>query len=158
MPTKFPAVTICNNDAFTTSNAQNLYEEIAKESGLKLFTNQVNSDLNSLVRIKAANPSYGDENRRKLGFEKSLILSCKFNEKKCINDLHWYYSFEYGNCWQFNVGLNLTNHPIDLRDLTLEGKEYGLSVVIFPLLYTQNKYMTNWDSGMVVFVHNSSFK
>ena len=156
VPTQFPAVTICNNDPFTTSNAELLYDIVGKENRLTPSTLQVNVDLNYLVRIKAANPSFGNENRKKLGFSKSIIMGCKFNERKCANELHWYYSFEYGNCWQFNVGRNFTNHPIEIRDSTLEGKEYGLSIVVFPLLFTQNKYMTNSTLKLYIYIQTTT--
>ena len=157
VPTKFPAVTFCNNDPFMSEYAQALYEEVGKANGFA-FSNQVVNDFNFLIKIKAASPAYGDENRKKLGFEQSVILSCKYNEKKCGDDLHWYYSFEFGNCWQYNSGFNISNHRIPVKDAILEGKEYGLSFVAYPMLYNKNKYMTTWDNGMVVFIHNSSFK
>ena len=46
---------------------------------------------------------------------------------------------------------------LKVKNATLEGKDYGFSLVIYPLL-SRNKYMTTWDSGLIVYIHNSSFK
>ena len=91
-----------------------------------------------------------------LGFKWSQILSCSFKNVNCLNDLHWIWLEEYGNCWQFNSGQNFTNHKIDLKQSLNNGKIFGLSVEIFPL-YNQNKYVTSDSNGLSVFVHNSSF-
>ena len=107
--------------------------------------------------MRASSPAYGDENRKKLGFNKSIIFNCKYNKKKCDDSLHWYWSYDYGNCWQYNSGFNLANQKVDLKNASLEGKDYGFSLVVYPLI-NRNKFMTTWDNGMIVFIHNSSFK
>ena len=108
--------------------------------------------------MTTSNPSYGDENRKRLGFNISLFNYCSYGEINCnLNDFHWYWSYEYGNCWQYNSGLNINNEKIDFKSTRLEGKDNGLYIVIFPLI-TENKFMTTWDTGLIVFVHNSSYK
>ena len=80
--------------------------------------NNVNDDLNHLVQMAAANPAFGDANRKKLGFlNSSIVFTCKYNKISFKNDLHWYYSFEFGNCWQFNVGLNMTDQLIEVNTI-----------------------------------------
>ena len=74
--TKFPAITVCNNDPFTSVESQKLYEDVAKSNGFN-FSNQVNNDLNLLVKVAASNPAFGDEKRKKLGFDKSIIIGKK---------------------------------------------------------------------------------
>ena len=158
VPTKFPAVAICDNDPFTSKYSEALYENVSKKNNFGWNPiNNVNNNLNFLVKMQAANPSFGDENRKLLGFERKSIVNCKYNQRKCSDDLRWYYSFEYGNCWQFNSGFNSSNHKIDIKEAKLEDKDFGFSMTVYPLI-SQNKYMTTWDQGMIVFVHNNSFK
>lgn len=151
-PTQFPAVTICNNDGFTSHDAQLLYELMASQSDSntihKTFST-VNQTLNTLVKMYAATMS--DDEKQKLGFDKRLILSCSFFGQRCENDLHWYYSYYYGNCWQFNAGVNFAN----IKQATHTGEQSGLSLVFHPLV-NQNRFMTSYDTGLVVFVHNNS--
>lgn len=95
--------------------------------------------------------------RKKYGFAWNTILKCSFMGIDCLNDLHWMWLPEFGNCWQFNAKLNLSNHKINLKQSKNTGKYYGLSIEIFPL-YNENKYSTSVSTGMEIFVHNSSFK
>ena len=75
-----------------------------------------------------------------------------------MNNFHWLWNYHYGNCWQFNSGLNMSNHKVELKN-TYYGYEFGLDLTI-KIVDIQNKYV-NLDRcfsiGMVVFVHNSSF-
>ena len=158
IPTDFPTVTICGNDAFTSKDAEHLYDKTLNVTGYPLGSvNLVDDNFNRLVQVEASSPAYGDDKRKRLGFDLSLITSCKYNTIKCGTDLHWYWSYDYGNCWQFNSGFNLTNQVIDIKNSTLEGRDYGLSMVIYPII-NNNRYMTTWDNGMIVFIHNSSFR
>jgi hypothetical protein len=158
IPATFPTITICNNDPFTNKLAEKLYDEVVNKTNYTRYTkDNVDVNLNNLVLMWASNPAFGDENRLKLGFNKSIIFSCKFKKKNCLNDFHWHWSYLYGNCWQFNSGLNSTNHKISIKNSTVEGREDGLSICLFPLV-NNNQYMTTWDSGMVMFIHNNQFK
>ena len=105
-----------------------------------------------------SDPAYGDENRTKLGLEMSDFPVCKYNNSDCLSDLHWYWSYDFGNCFQFNVGLNSTNQEIDLRDSSQEGPTNGLQLEIWPLVLNNTWTSFQYDFGIVVFVHNSSFR
>ena len=120
LPTQFPSITFCENDAFTTYDSQLLYEQMAKILNYTQV-NIVNDDLNHLVQMAAANPAFGDANRKKLGYlNRSIVFTCKYNKISCKNDLHWYYSFEFGNCWQFNVGLSTTDQQIEVNTICIQ--------------------------------------
>ena len=103
----------------------------------------------------ATSTLFTDQERQLLGW--LYPLSVKFNwiPYSVSNKWHWYYSYEYGNCFQFNSGLNWTNSPISSEKSTAEGEAYGLKILGF--VPNQNKYLTSPSSGLKVFIHNHSF-
>ena len=99
MPAIFPTITICSNDPFTSKYAEKLYDNVLNQTGFKLASKYiVDTNLNNLVLMQVSTPSFGDENRKRLGFDRSIIFSCKFKKKHCENDMRWYWSYTYGNC------------------------------------------------------------
>jgi hypothetical protein len=151
----FPTVTFCDNSPFTTKYSESVWEDVAKMNGIQ----DLNSvTLYSLTLLKVSTSAYSDEQRKRLGLGLDQIFNCKFNFIDCLNDLHWYWSIDFGNCWQFNSGFNLTNQEISLKQSNNKGIYCFLNIEIFPLFY-ENKYFTMSPStGMVVFVHNNSFE
>ena len=150
-PTTFPTVTFCDNNPLTSQVAEQLLDN---------FTNMSRSDdylRSTLAKMKASDPSYGDENRKKLGLSYSQVQWTSFNNKYFNNNLHWYWSFEFGNCFQFNSGFNYTNQIVDLINVTRHGVDYGAYVAVLPLIY-QKKYYISFSEGLVVMVGNNSFK
>jgi hypothetical protein len=85
----------------------------------------------------------------------SCVFSSATNTSDCSQDLHWFYSFEYGNCFQFNMGLNAANNKTPLKYALDEGEKYGLTLSIFPLT---NSLLTLNKNGMIVYVHDNSFE
>jgi hypothetical protein len=123
MTTIFPAITLCDNNPFTNQEGQDLFFNISLENDIDMFDEPL--ELTSLMKMAAANPSFGDDNRKKLGLAVSQIFRCKYNGYvNCTNDLQWYYMFEYGTCLQFNV--NETN----LTRIQTPGEQFGVSFVI----------------------------
>jgi len=93
-PTLFPTVTICDNDPFTSKQAQYLYERIAKQSGNRMNAiSKVNNSLNYLVQMYAASPAMSDDECKKLGLDQSLVNYCRFYAARCDDALHWYRNF-----------------------------------------------------------------
>jgi hypothetical protein len=120
----FPAITLCEKNAFITSVAQDFFYNISVENNID--GNNESIQVITLMKMAAANPSYGDENRKKLGFAANQIYECKYNGNvDCTKDLQWYYMFEYGNCVQFNV--NETN----LTRAQKPGEQFGLSLTVY---------------------------
>jgi len=148
MPTEFPAVTFCDANAFTSYDAQDLFWQH--------FNGWDWGSAYNTLYMAASDPSYGDENRKKLGLKISQI-SCTYNNTDCQNDLHWYWSYDYGNCFQFNTGLNLSDDAIEKKQVNVEGPMHGLQIRIYPFKH-YNFYARIKDFGIVVFVHNSSLK
>ena len=147
IPTKFPAVTFCNVDPFTTEESQRLLELVSNQSRIPIDNSSINTNLMNLAQLYAAHPEYGDENRAHLGLNSSFFYRCRYNGSDCTADLTWHYSYEYGSCFQFS----------NKNPTTMSGTNYGLEVAIGPLI-NNNKYLTKYENGLVVFVHNESIK
>jgi hypothetical protein len=141
IPTDFPTVTFCDNNQFSTKYSQQSLEYAIKNNK-SFFTLWLKSD----------------EELKKFGFEYNQIMSCTFMYENCLNDLHWYWSNEYGNCWQFNSGFNLTNQKVSLKQSSSYGPNFGLSIEIFPLFNNNDYYYRSRSIGMIVFIHNSTFR
>jgi hypothetical protein len=140
-PTDFPTVTFCDNNPFTT-----------KEYPDTDFADPRNEDFEGvkswiqLGLMLASSPLYDDEYRKKLGLNIDRINSinkpflpdyesCSFNGIDCSNDLHWYWDYDYGNCYQFNVGLNQSNRKIEKRKAFGKGPSFGLLINISIVCY-----------------------
>ena len=155
-PSTFPTVTLCDNNPLTTIQAQVLLENITLSLNKPLgFLDENAWDITKLALMLVADPAFGDNNKQRLGLAREQFTWCYFNNQDCIDDLHWIYSYDFGNCFQFNSGLNKSNQRVDLEDTTVPGPDYGLQIDIGPLRQS-NKYASSWSSGMIVFVHNSS--
>jgi len=153
-PTEFPAVTFCDNQPFTTQIGLDHVESFQNRS----FNNSLS--LFMLATMDASNPSFGDEKRKQLGLKTDQI-TCRFFNGDCKNDLHWKWSWVYGNCFQFNVGLNATNHYIDKKMTALEGHYYGLSIKISTFSsvnLTKIGIGSTSGLGMRVFIHNRTIQ
>ena len=164
-PTNFPAITICNNNPFTSSQSQSLMDMIALENYGITMTNmtydqafQYSSSLNDLTKMYAKSLNYSDTERENLADSLPLYLF-SFNKKNLSGSSNQYfrryYSYLYGNCYQFNTGFNFSNSPVPLLKQTGEGKEYGLQVIYGPLV-NKNEYMSSYSDGLAIFIHNQS--
>jgi len=150
IPTQFPTVTFCDNNPFPSEIADEFMYNIS-------IINRLESTelLFYLAKLYASSKLIDDE-ARKL-FKTWSQIMCNFRNNDCINHLNWYWSFDYGNCYQFNSGVNALNNKIDLVNLTREGKDFGLAIRWFPMI-NENKHVTTRARGLVVFVNNYMFK
>ena len=152
MSSKFPTITFCNNDAFTTHDSQAILEHVATNNSLDLNSFADMFTITHLAKMHAMNPSFGNENRKRLGLSLEQMFTCTYGAKDCSrHELNWFYSFDYGNCYQFNSGF-LGN---EFKIVEMQGHRYGLQITIGPLVNT-NRYVSSWNDGIVIFVHNSS--
>ena len=163
-PAEFPTITLCSSNPFLTQQAASLLTALAFNYSLDLGSEI--KDIVKLAKMFAANPEYGDENRKLLGLSIDNIVSCQFNNKDCKEDLHWIWLFDYGNCFQFNAGRNYLNRNIDLAKMSRTEPNYGLNIV-FNILNREYALEFLNDQGylrqitlplydFVSFVHNSS--
>ena len=158
-PTEFPALTICNANPFNTKTAEQLISNITLTNYGKdienftyseIFNNSM--DVFEMARMVSSQRTYGDSKRKLLGNFLD-IKNCSFNNRACSSaDFTWYYYYIYGNCWQFNTGMNSTL----VRLTTTEGPVNGLSFWI--ALPKNENYYPNLDGhGLKLFIHNKSF-
>ena len=152
-PTQFPTLTFCDNNPLANKQAQILNDLISSNN---VGTNDWVT-LTKLAQMQASAPTFGDAKRQTLGLNTDQIAFTALNGRSFASDLHWLWSFDYGNCFQFNSGLNSSNQPVDLITMSREGRDNGPKIG-FARLFYQNKYVTTFSQGMVLFVHNSSFK
>jgi hypothetical protein len=148
MPANFPTITFCDNNPFSTLRAEEFMHNISIMNNITDHETIFN-----LAKIYASSDLLSDEERKSFG---NLRFNCISRVGRCqINDLHWYWSFDHGNCFQFNSGFNLNNQRIDLVNITKNGEDY-FWISIYPII-NLNNFVTTWNSGLVVFVHNNTF-
>lgn len=125
VPTKFPTITICDSNPFTSKTAQTLLETLAFQKFKINITNMKNAQFNiykenltNYAKLFVNNEAFGDEKRKQLGFSNisSLVLQKKINMQS-IRDIDfdsyftWFWHANFGNCYQFNkVILNSTGN------------------------------------------------
>ena len=163
-PALFPTITICDANPFTTIQAQRLIMNISQSYydtdlaniSFHQYQAYVLTNLPNVVKSVVSDPKYGDENRKQLGFNLSqLLIDCSFSKIQCEfnKDFHWFYHFDFGNCFQFNSGFNMSNHVVHMKRVSFSSKSNGLSLKIGPLV-NQNKYALTDSTGLKVFIHN----
>ena len=166
-PVIFPKVTICNTNPFTSQQAEYLLKTQILDNNLNIqnsnffkITNEIKSAI-AFAKSVVNNPEYGDENRKLLGFNlKDLILDCSLNQIKCdLNrDVHWFFHYDYGNCYQFNSGYNLTDSTVKLSENTFEGITNGLSLRFGPVVNYNSLTGSFPARGLQIFIGNQSFE
>ena len=71
---QFPTLTVCAGNPFLAENSFDLLNQTVFNNNIDLLT-----DMDSaikLAKMQAANPSFGDQNRKKLGLSLDMIVSC----------------------------------------------------------------------------------
>ena len=170
-PALFPTISICDLNKFETNDSADLIKDVYfKEYGINLTEKIKNyqdvvlfyEDVYKLASAKAANPSFGDSNRKKLGFNLADILGwCLFNNDYQICDadkFEWSYDYTYGNCYKFNSGFNSTGKSVPLKYTTKPGYTNGLSLFLL-IDETDNEYSRfniQKYQGVVLFIHNNT--
>ena len=148
----FPTVTICDYNPFTTLQAQEMFENVAQQNGIR--PNDTN--IWKYAKLFSQNPLHDKEKKKSFGLNLSQF-ECKFADNPCDmkTDFEWLWMYNYGNCWQFNSGLGkLTSN---LKQ-TYNGLDLGLDLKV-SLHQLENKYISQdgFLQGLIVFVHNNSF-
>ena len=105
------------------------------------------------VKYEAASVLVNDSFRQSLGLSRDDFRAFVFNQEVCnlTRDLRWFYSQTYGNCFQFNSG------DLPLKMTTFQGDQYGLWILVGPLVNANKKYPATIMQGLRVYVHNQSY-
>ena len=163
-PTLFPAVTICNLNPLTTSDALTKLNTILPP-GFDINSNwTLYNEYKQKLLIQAM--TYGYKERQSLGEAiADILITCKFNDYFCsYTDFSWYYSFNHGNCFTFNSGFtfntstpieNSTQTPVVLNMTYKPGYKNGLYLELFANNGKQNK-IKNEYYGIKMFIHNQT--
>jgi hypothetical protein len=169
-PALFPSLTICNSNPFPSSKAKSLMDAVTSYhyNGItidKITFSQAFSyspNITELAKMLVNSPLFNQETRLSLEAISIIPSYCYFNNEDCKTSwgdlgkhFHKYFDYDYGNCYQFNVGLNISNQPVPFLKQTGEGSDFGLTVQIGPYV-NFNKYMSSFYDGLVIFVHNQS--
>jgi hypothetical protein len=167
----FPTVTICEANPFTTETAQKLLEEKYFEMFQRRVENETQRDILSkmtgnekgiravdMLKVHASSHLFSREMKLKLGSHLRAISFSNFNYVKTVSlvDFSWIYMYEYGNCLQFNSGLDYGNNKQDIHVTELPGEKHGF---IFDYRFkNENKYEVSETNGLVVFVHSHLYE
>jgi hypothetical protein len=180
IPAKFPQITICNHNMFTTEYAVEFLKYVQENSNssiVNIFDRDKLKNISfskilprisyiykhaiSIVKSK----SFTDENRKKLGHRlKDILYDCKFNSMPCyVEDFSWEFDPIYGNCFSFNSNRSLTN----VRESNIAGPLNGLQLQLFVNVhenlsefyysFTQNGIYAFNALGAVVKIDNSTY-
>jgi hypothetical protein len=170
-PTQFPALVICNLNAYDDNTAKKDIENILTMNNIS--SNKYNKSIdyveNALLLFKAnldqkAINGFFDQWYNGFLLEQMLI-SCKFYGEDCdINDSYYYHDFDYGNCFRFNGGLvnkagHQINNPIkqNIKMVSKIGSDNGLRLELFTgNIRLQQQF--NYKNGIRVLVHNQSIE
>ena len=186
IPSEFPTVTICHVNPFKDWRSAFIINDVMEENNMSgsdaFYTNENFIKINELAKMKVANPAFNysasfnryDSNtaedkpfkREHLGFFKYEIEYCHWKNKNrlyanaCFTNLHQYYSYQYGNCYQFNSGFDMNNHPIELAKTTASSSGDDNFHIQIRRNKDENKNFSfdPYADGFVVFIHNKSFE
>ena len=158
IPTKFPAISLCNLNPFITDYASNLTSNFLTTKNYTYLLRSISriDDLNNngfkfqkLIQSNLLTTNYTDEQRKKLSYPiEYMLLYCQFSLKDCnASDFDWFYDASYGNCFTFNSGR-------DIKKSTEPGSISGLKLWLY--VGYLNSYASVFSSGIHVSVYNQT--
>ncbi|CAF0735692.1 unnamed protein product [Brachionus calyciflorus] len=166
----FPAVTFCNLNPFDSSSVsvKKYLEQSLEKNGLSSVIKGDESksaiyQVNTAMKVLRANSMFDSKFNKslipkELNFNlESMMISCSFNGQTCTkDDFDNYRTFEYGNCFTFNVK-NQKNGNSTVRQTSQTGAGSGLTLELFTgYPGIQDDYMDR--RGIYLSVHNNSNK
>ena len=165
IPTQFPTFSFCNINPLITNASVKIVEDLLpiygynKTAVITSFTvlSTIFELANAHVLLNAADPSFGDEKRKKLGYNLAdYLLTCSYNGEECnVDEFEWYFDLNLGNCFRFNSGRDFYRNRTKLKESVKAGPKNGLTIQFY-LKPSENKYSSFFSEGFRVFVHNNS--
>ena len=114
IPAELPALTICSAEPFLFQDSEFILEEVANQTGYLPSHNIVEY----LAKFKMSEASYEEEKRKHVGLINVGVLRSDLLRKR--------YMFDYGNCFEFNTGVNATHHKVDILRSDEPGSDEAL--------------------------------
>jgi len=159
VPIEFPTITICNLNPFYKNKTFDFYKQYFGEN----FTSFEQLDeedyrigvFNVMNEIK--NPIFTDEQRKLVGpsIEKMLVR-CEIMEMKCTaDDFSWFYIMDFGNCFRFNSGFELSGKRTKIKKVNKAGTWSAFKVDLF-LENSNDLIGLSNSNGIRVYVDNST--
>jgi hypothetical protein len=175
-PAPFPKVTICNNNQFQTEYAIQFLKEINQQVSPNINIFDLNQTLNmtykekhilfkKIIKIATArmNDDLNDEEKKKLGHKfDDILVSCHFNFMNCSSaDFSWTFDYNnYGNCFVFNSGFNMTGNKIPKKYSYISDISYGLQLELYSGFHENLSLInSNYYQGLgyVVRIENGTY-
>ena len=169
---KFPTITICNKNTFTSDESVNYLNNLAKENNFSYFNNtslnftkyMLREDLSSSLPINLKDffniaksniimKNFTNQQKENLSLPiNEFILFCRFVGQKCDlkNDFESIFISQYGNCFSFNTKANNTK-----KILTRPGEINGFKFELYVGLPDEISQKAT-ERGAIIFINVSS--
>lgn len=150
IPTKFPAITVCNMKVINkTKYCTNNLECI--------LLNPSHNEARMSQYCPSSIHTWNESIRREFGYRiENMLVSCSFNFKNCtVEDFTHHYDPLRGMCYTFNKGIYNNGSSYILKTVNANGANTGLSLEFYigdSILETQCEL----DDGMLISIHNQS--
>ena len=168
IPAPFPKIKICTFTPFQTEYAVHFLKEINEEisPNVSVFDEKQMKNINYRektqlidrifnIGITRMNTFLTHEQKRNLSHQfDDILVSCRFNLMKCSSyDFSWYFDSNYGNCYAFNSGFNMTGNRIPLKQSFISDSDYGLQIEMYAGFHRNLTLFTKTYGGFGLFIH-----
>ena len=165
IPTRFPAVTICNQKLINKTNNPNFTGSFSKKFEIDVNVSYLYSVDESPYKV-ISNMIYDSqqyynelvETEQALSYNLSdMLFSCQFNKAVCSEDDFIFFEDPgRGNCYTFNQGNASDGYDIKTVSSSL-GPKTGLTLELFVGNPDIDTYF-EFNDGIILSIHNQSFK
>jgi hypothetical protein len=149
----FPIVTICDLNMYSTAYANEVNYLLFKSKFPPMDLYLISQILSNILL-----ESIGID-KTKLGYSlDNIIITCKFNNEKCNlgNDFESYFDVNYGNCFRFNSGKNMTGHNVPFKYAYQSGIKLGLELELFIGSSIDNDRIFSFENGFLIIINNDT--
>ena len=165
---EFPTITFCNFNYFNTPTGKNFLHDNLLQYEKKFSVAENNSkikDIESrLYYVKASllknSTIYNNiEKRKSFGLTlNDMFLNCYFGPEPCnVNDFEYFFDVNYGNCYKFNSGFNVSNQSVPIKKVITSGDNSGYRMVLY-LGPQGTDTKSSYSNGLYLSIHNRSFR